>query len=636
MARITDLEAIESEQVNASRDLLHIVDVSDETSVDKKITVEKLLAKSPDAGSAARGFVNTSAQNIAGVKTFEDGIVVDNIHTSGNLDLTMFTRFVVVNAVPEVANMEERVLYLYNTVNDVYQGYYLIKDGNNRSRGQIGGRSYTGGTGITVNDSTAVITNDLAASGGTLGGNTSVQGDLTVTGDIYQQGTSYETHAEKLYTKKDMIITRDGAQSPLATGEMSGIKAEHYNLDGDDGVLAFDSTGTARVGDDGDTQPLLTRAEEADLTGGHLLTWDATNKKAADGGDLGTAIDNKIAALDVASVGGSGKYISAISEADGKISATASSLDTAVTTGSAAPVTSGAVATALAPLIAATNEFDHNIPRWINGVLGKDITSYYTDGTLWKRLNGTDGFTLLEDIYVGDYFQMSRAITAPNQDSQYAVTGSQWVTIAGINTLRGNGDNIDMEYNHLVMIPGKGETGDFHFGRKRMNSSHTTSGGYVSSEMHASTLGAVVSSGSTASGATINQQLYAEFGAHLKTTRELLSSGMGASLYNRYGSATGASNNWGWYDCQACLMSEVEVYGSIVWSSSGFDTGTACKQLPLFAFSKKAINNRSAYYWLKDVASSSSFCDVSANGLASITRAGNTNLYVRPRFVLGA
>lgn len=281
-------------------------------------------------------------------------------------------------------------------------------------------------------------------------------------------------------------------------------------------------------------------------------------------------------------------------------------------------------------------EQDHNIPRWVNGVLGKDITSYYNDGTLWQRLAGTNGFRPLEDLYAGDYFQMSRAITAPNQDSQYAVTGSQWVTIAGINTLRGNGDNIDMEYNHLVMIPGKGETGDFHFGRKRMNSSNTISGGYVSSEMHASTLGAVVSSGSTASGATINQQLYAEFGAHLKTTRELLSSGMGASLYNRFGSASGATNNWGWYDCQACLMSEVEVYGSIVWSSSGYDTGTACKQLPLFAFSKKAINNKSAYYWLKDVASSARFCCVSGIGYATYGGASIAYYYVRPRFVLGA
>lgn len=281
-------------------------------------------------------------------------------------------------------------------------------------------------------------------------------------------------------------------------------------------------------------------------------------------------------------------------------------------------------------------EQDHNVPRWVDGVLGKDITSYYNDGTLWQRLNGTNDFKLFEDIYAGDFFQMSRAISAPNQDSQYAVTGSQWVTIAGINTLRGNGDNINMDYNHLVMVPGKGETGSFHFGRKRMNSTNVTTGGYKSSEMNTATIGDVVSDGSTASGATINQQLYAEFGSHLKTTRELISNTVGTSLYNRFESATGASSNWEWTSMQAILMSEIEVYGSTVWSSSGYDTGTACKQLPLFAYSKKAINNRSSYYWLKDVASAAYFCHVSDGGSAGYTGAGNTGSYVRPRFVLGA
>ena len=281
-------------------------------------------------------------------------------------------------------------------------------------------------------------------------------------------------------------------------------------------------------------------------------------------------------------------------------------------------------------------EQDHNVPRWVNGVLGKDITTYYNDGTLWQRLAGTNGFRPLEDLYAGDYFQMSRAISAPDQDSQYATTGSQWVTIAGINTLRGNGDNISMDYNHLVMVPGKGETGSFHFGRKRMNSTNTTAGGYVASEMHTATLGDVVSTGSTAAGATINQQLYAEFGSHLKTTRELLTNAMGASLNNRFGSAGGASSGWAWTSCQAVLMSEVEVYGSTVWSSSGYDTGSACKQLPLFTFSKKAINNRSSWYWLKDIASSACFCSVLYYGFANYYYASYTTLYVRPRFVLGA
>lgn len=281
-------------------------------------------------------------------------------------------------------------------------------------------------------------------------------------------------------------------------------------------------------------------------------------------------------------------------------------------------------------------EQDHNIPRWVDGHLGKDITAYYQDGTLWQRIAGSNGFLQFEDIYVGDYFQMSRAISAPNQDSQYAVTGSQWVTIAGINTLRGNGDNISMDYNHLVMVPGKGETGSFHFGRKRMNPTNTTEGGYVASEMHTATLGDVVSAGSTEAEATINQQLYAEFGSHLKTTRELLSNAVGATLYNRFGSAGGASSGWGWYSCQAVLMSEVEVYGSIVWSSAGYDVGSGCKQLPLFAYSKKAINNRSSWYWLKAVASSASFAHVNNHGRAYYYFASGANLNVRPRFVLGA
>lgn len=281
-------------------------------------------------------------------------------------------------------------------------------------------------------------------------------------------------------------------------------------------------------------------------------------------------------------------------------------------------------------------EPDHNVPRRVNGVLGKDITGYYRDGTLWQRLDGTDGFRLFEDIYAGDYFQMSRPVTVPNQDPAYAVTGSQWVTVAGINTLCGNGDNISMDYNHLVMIPGKGESGVFHFGRKRMNPSASTAGGYAGSEMQTETLGGAVSTGSTASGATVSQQLYAEFGEHLKTTRELLSNSVGASLTNRFGEAGGASNNWGWYSCQACLMSEVEVYGAAVCSSSVYDTGTGCSRLPLFSFSKKAVNNRSSYYWLKDAAGNTSFCFVPASGMSYSSAASHVSYYVRPRFVLGA
>ena len=274
----------------------------------------------------------------------------------------------------------------------------------------------------------------------------------------------------------------------------------------------------------------------------------------------------------------------------------------------------------------------HNIPR----LIPKDITSYYIDGTLWNRLNGTNGFELFEDIFVGDYIKMSRPISAYNQEQSLQLTGSQYVTIAGIDTLLGNGDVSSIDYHHLVMIPGQGFGGTQHFGRSRMNSAYTTEGGYVGSEMYTTTIGAIATSGSTETTATINQQLYAEFGSHLKTTRELLSNSINSTGYNRFGSNTGCSNGWNWVSCQAVLMSEIEVYGSIAWSSSGHDTGNANKQLPLFANSKQSINNRSAWYWLKDVASASNFCHCSDDGFAGYDGAGYADYCVRPRFVIAA
>ena len=273
----------------------------------------------------------------------------------------------------------------------------------------------------------------------------------------------------------------------------------------------------------------------------------------------------------------------------------------------------------------------HNVPR----LVPKDITSYITDGTLWQRLNGTNGFELFEDIYCGDYIHMSRAISAYEQTQTYQTTGSDYVTIGGIDTLMGNGDT-RIDYHHLVMIPGKGFGGTQHFGRSRMNATNTTVGGYKGSEMFTTTIGTVVSSGSTVSQATINQQLYAEFGTHLKTTREYLSKSINATGYNRYGTNSGCSNSCEWTSCQAVLMSEVECYGATVCSSSLYDTGNAAAQLPLFTYSKEARNNTTGFYWLKDVANAEYFCNCRSEGNAYIFGASIGSSYVRPRFVLAA
>ena len=300
-------------------------------------------------------------------------------------------------------------------------------------------------------------------------------------------------------------------------------------------------------------------------------------------------------------------------------------LDSNPTKGSNNPVSSDGLYTALGAM------FIHNIPR----LVPKDITAYITDGTFWKRLAGTDGYALFEDIYVGDYFKMSRAISAYERTGQYQTTGSQYVTIAGLDTMMNNGDQGNgVDYHHAVMVAGQGFGGTQHFGRSRMNATNTTEGGYKASEMNTLVLGEVTSTGSTAADATINQQLYAEFGSHLKTTRERVSSSINATGYNRFGSATGCANNWAWGRAQAVLMSEVEVYGATVWSSSGYDTGNANVQLPLFAFSKQAQNNHVAYWWLKNIASAAHFCTAYNTGNADYNSASLAYVGVRPRFII--
>lgn len=106
-----------------------------------------------------------------------------------------------------------------------------------------------------------------------------INGTLTINGSIVQNGTSYETHAEQVYTANDIITLREGAVGGLVDGKYAGFEAEKY--DGENtGVLGFGADGVARVGDKGNEQPLLTRQESSDLTDGSVLTWDSETNRA--------------------------------------------------------------------------------------------------------------------------------------------------------------------------------------------------------------------------------------------------------------------------------------------------------------------------------------------------------------------
>lgn len=134
----------------------------------------------------------------------------------------------------------------------------------------------------TINGTKSFVNKIVAAGGIEVDTLVKINADLQVFGDIYQNGSAYDTHAEQLYTTKDYILMRDGAVTGLAPGAMSGLEVIKY--DGTNNLrLAADASGVARIGDVGDEQPLLTRAESADLTDGAPFVWDALQQRAISG-----------------------------------------------------------------------------------------------------------------------------------------------------------------------------------------------------------------------------------------------------------------------------------------------------------------------------------------------------------------
>ena len=226
---------------------------------------------------------------------------------------------------------------------------------------------------------------------------------------------------------------------------------------------------------------------------------------------------------------------------------------------------------------------------------GKDITSYLTDGTLFTRISSGS----FEDLFVGDYI-VKNNIT--------------W-RIAGFDVYLHKGDT-ELTKHHAIIVPDK------HLTTAQMNSSNTTVGGYVASAMYTTTLPSI-----------LETYITPVFGSHVIEIRNLLTTGINASGYNRWGTNSGCSNAWEWRSRKVDLMNENQVFGSISWSSSGFETGSDNCQLPLFRLAPEYITNRSYWYWLRNVVDSSRFARVDDDGASGPTDASATG-GVRPCFYI--
>lgn len=144
---------------------------------------------------------------------------------------------------------------------------------------------------------------------------------------------------------------------------------------------------------------------------------------------------------------------------------------------------------------------------------------------------------------------------------------------------------------------------------------YLTTGGYTGSAMYKSNL------------AQAKTTIKAAFGsAHVLTKRELLTNAVNGNT----------PSGWAWFDSDVELMNEVQVYGSVAWGAhdgNGYNVASGDGQFPLFMFDRTKLHNREDY-WLRDVASATTFSNVSSYGHAS-TYDASYSCGVRPAFCIG-
>ena len=250
-------------------------------------------------------------------------------------------------------------------------------------------------------------------------------------------------------------------------------------------------------------------------------------------------------------------------------------------------------------------KFDVGSAAFANSIWGgRNLLDIYTEAQINSKVAAGD----FSGMFIGDY--ITKTITVDG--TAYTV---KWLC-AGFDHYIGTGDT-NCETHHIAMLP------EGIIGAAQMNSTNTTEGGFKGSAMWTTVIPKYVSAVQSAFGS-----------AHVLKHRDYMSNQINTSLNSMAGCGwTGAVPGWGceWTDVYLSLLSEIEVYGSMVASSSTFDIGVKHQQLPLFKLKPQAANCRSDW-WLSAVASSGYFANVRWAGYAAANNA-SYSVGVRPLFL---
>ena len=188
---------------------------------------------------------------------------------------------------------------------------------------------------------------------------------------------------------------------------------------------------------------------------------------------------------------------------------------------------------------------------------------------------------------------------------QTTINGYTYV-IAGLNVMKGTSTPYRVNQNHVGLIVIPHTTQAWNASGNTYTGADGRGAGYMNSDLHYYLKNTTLPHVQNDLGA-----------ANLISHSKLLSSAVNTTGYNRFGEASGCSSSWGWESgCYISALSEVQIYGSIVWSSSGYDTGEACQQLEVFHHYSFTDIFGGEYPWLRDVVSASYAAFASDSGSA--------------------
>ncbi len=243
-----------------------------------------------------------------------------------------------------------------------------------------------------------------------------------------------------------------------------------------------------------------------------------------------------------------------------------------------------------------------------NTYRGKNITDLWRSGDLYKQIE--DG--TFADIYVGDYIESDKTVTVGDK-----VNRITWI-IADLDNYLGSGDNSGGFQQHHVTVISEGS-----LGLAQMNAEAKTEGGYAGSEMYTKTLPDILKN-------LVEPDFTKDGVSHVLTYRN----GVSTSVID------GISSWWLWQERKIDLMSEVNVYGYSIMSSSSYDIGIDSRQYAIFQLKPEFVNrsvrgNARIWYWLKGLNGSTKFVAATGNGFPNLEEANFSDYSIRPRFLIG-